>query len=125
MTLKKLFVAVFLAVMLIPACLSGQQLKPGFDKAEYREMLLISIRTSANPDYYKNYPAPEHFRKIYESDVMGLDNRWDLWISDKSVAVISTRGTTGSLKSWLANYYCAMVPAKGEMKDPAASYGVS
>ena len=116
MILKKHLTFLILIMGLAPTCLSGQQLKPGFAKDEYREMLLISARTTDVPEYYMKYQAPEHFRKIYQSVIMGLDNNWDLWISDRSVAVISIRGTTGSLESWLANFYCAMVPAKGELK---------
>jgi len=116
MKLKTLFIIAIPALIFFPVMLTGQQLRPGFDKAEYREMLLISARTSANPEYYNKYPTPEHFRKIYASPVVGMDNRWDLWISDKSLAIISIRGTTGSFTSWLANYYCAMSSAKGELK---------
>jgi pimeloyl-ACP methyl ester carboxylesterase len=48
---------------------------------------------------------------------MGLQNRWDLWMSnDSTVAVISIRGTTGTAASWLANFYAAMVPAKGYLQ---------
>ena len=113
--MKNAMIFLFLGTLLIPACLNGQQLKQGFDKKEYREMLLIGTRTSANEEYYKNYPAPESFRKIYQSPVVGLDNLWDLWINDSHVAVLSSRGTTRKLESWLANFYMAMVPAKGEL----------
>lgn len=50
MKLKYFFIIVVLTWTLVPVILQGQQLKPGFDKAEYREMLLISARTSANPE---------------------------------------------------------------------------
>ena len=88
--MKYTMIYLFLFGLIIPACLNGQQLKSGFDKNEYREMLLIGTRTSANEEYYKKYPAPQSFRKIYQSAVVGLDNLWDLWISDNHVAVIST-----------------------------------
>ncbi|HTO16779.1 MAG TPA: lipase family protein [Edaphocola sp.] len=94
----------------------GQQLHPGFDKNEYKELMLISARTTASPDYYKDYPEPSNFRMIYQSKPIGLDNLWDLWTNDKNVAVISLRGTTEKPESWLANFYAAMVPAKGELK---------
>lgn len=44
---------------------------------------------------------------------MGLDNRWDFWIRDDKAGVISLRGTTAKLTSWLANFYAAMVAATG------------
>lgn len=47
---------------------------------------------------------------------MGLENRWDLYLRDNKVAVLSIRGTTASSVSWLANFYAAMVPAIGQLQ---------
>ncbi len=96
--------------------LQSQDLKPGFDKDEFRELLLISSRTSANAAYYADLPDPSNFTMKYRSPVMGLDNLWDLWLDSSSTAVISIRGTTAKQESWLANFYAAMAPAKGELK---------
>jgi hypothetical protein len=90
-------------------------LKPGFDKNEYRELMYISARTSANENYYKNFPEPKEFRMIYQSKSFGLDNSWDLWKDNHSRAVISIRGTTEKQESWLANIYAAMTSAKGRL----------
>ncbi|MBU6204169.1 MAG: lipase family protein [Bacteroidetes bacterium] len=89
-------------------------LNPGFDKNEFRELLKVSSRqgdTLYNPDL----PAPEKFKRIYRSAEMGLDNRWELWISENGIACISIRGTTKKLVSWLDNFYAAMVPASGSL----------
>ncbi|MCO5284966.1 MAG: lipase family protein [Chitinophagaceae bacterium] len=96
----------------------SQKLKPGFDKEEYREMMLISAKTSAlDSNYYLSLPFPAHFTLQYRSSSIGLDNLWELWTDDKSgKAVISIRGTTEKAESWLANFYAAMVPAKGELR---------
>ncbi len=94
----------------------AQQLKPGFDKDEYRELMLISVRTTAVEEYFKEFPEPPNFKMIYQSQSIGLDNLWDLWMNDKNQAVISIRGTTDKAESWLSNFYAAMVPAKGELK---------
>ncbi len=106
-----------LCASIFPLTSFGQQGKilPGFDKTEFLEMLKISSYqgdTLYNPDL----PPPLKFNKIYRSKTMGLDNRWDLWVSDQSVAVISIRGTTSETTSWLENFYAAMVPAKGTLK---------
>ena len=45
-----------------------------------------------------------------------MDNLWDLWKDENGVVAISIRGTTAKSISWLANFYAAMVPAKGELK---------
>ena len=106
-----------LCIGLFPLTSFGQHGKilPGFDKTEFLEMLKISSYqgdTLYNPDL----SPPLKYKKIYRSKTMGLDNRWDLWVSDQSVAVISIRGTTSETTSWLENFYAAMVPAKGKLK---------
>ncbi len=94
---------------------TAQTLKPGFDKAEYKELMLISTRTTASPEYFNKYPEPSSFKMVYQSQPIGLDNLWDYWISNNNVAAISLRGTTLKQESWLANFYAAMVPAKGSI----------
>ncbi len=101
---------------LLPVLALAQNLKPGFDKSEYRELLLISARSTTDTGYYHGFPEPKHFSMVYQSPEMGLANMWDLWKGDKPVAVISIRGTTVKQESWLANFYAAMVPAKGELQ---------
>lgn len=91
-------------------------LQPGFDKAEYTEMLKITGRQRDTPWTHVNTPLPNRFHLAYRSDVVGLDNRWDLWMLKDSIAVISIRGTTAKTISWLANFYSAMVPASGKIQ---------
>ncbi len=95
---------------------ASQALQPGFDKAEYEELLKISVRTAKAPAYADTFPAPQRFEMVYESPVMGLENLWDLWTDRKGQAVISLRGTTANMDSWLANIYAAMVPAVGSLE---------
>ncbi|MEX1189834.1 MAG: lipase family protein [Bacteroidia bacterium] len=95
---------------------SAKELKPGFDKDEYRELTLISTRSAANPEYAKLFPEPASFKMLYQSAPLGLDNMWDLWQDDRGVTVASIRGTTKEANSWLANIYAAMVPAKGKLQ---------
>jgi len=92
------------------------RLQPGFDKSEYRELMYISARSSASPNYYKQFPEPQHFKMLYQSDSMGLDNMWYLWQNENQVAAISLRGTTTKMISWLENFYAAMIPATGAIK---------
>ena len=96
-------------------CAQSLKFNSGFDKNEFIELLKVSSR-QGDSLYNPNFPAPQFFEKIYRSNVMGLANRWDLWLSDESTAVISIRGTTMETASWLENFYAAMVPAKGQLK---------
>lgn len=103
----------FLILLIASFPIYAQQLQPGFDKEEYRELMLISAVTGANPSYSDSLPHTQQFKMLYQSQAIGLDNLWDLWINEDKVCVISLRGTTGKSESWLANFYAAMVPAKG------------
>lgn len=103
-----------LLFLLLAVFVHAQSLQPGFNKKEYLELAKISARHGSS-DYYSKIPAPEQSVFVYRSPVMGLDNLWDLWIKDRSIAVLSVRGTTVNSVSWLANFYAAMVPATGSL----------
>lgn len=104
------------AVILLSASLSAQTLKPGFDAKEFKQMLLISGRQGDTPWVKVRIAVPDEYKMVYRSAEVGLDNRWDLWEAPGKPTVISVRGTTSEQKSWLANFYAAMIPAKGALK---------
>jgi len=113
---KSLIVVLIVCLMTVQSPLLAQQLKPYFDKQEYKEMLYISAKTNTPDSIIFKIPPPQYHKMVYRSQVMGLDNRWDLWINNNaSIAVISIRGTTSNAESSLANIYAAMVAAKGEL----------
>jgi|SRR5579859_8186567 len=96
---------------------SSQYLQPGFSGSEYLEMLKINAYMSDSMPIQAHIPAPAAYARIYRSPVVGLLNKWDMWVrNDHKVAVISIRGTTGDLPSWLENFYAAMVPANGSLQ---------
>ena len=113
----------FLLVMVLLFCQKPQAqttlLQPGFDKQEYLELLKITARQTDTPWTKVQTPASEQFKMVYRSPTMGLDNRWDLWVSKNGIAVISIRGTTLNMVSWVENFYAAMVPAAGSLKISA------
>src|SRR3954452_19483162 len=95
----------------------AQLLKPGFEAQEYLELLSVSSRQGDSTLKNDDTPEPTAYKIVYRSPVVGLDNRWDLWLrNDEKVAVISIRGTTGKQVSWLANFYSAMIPATGRLQ---------
>lgn len=93
----------------------AQSLRPGFDKEEYKALMKVSAQFG-DSTYRSALPAPQGYKLIYHSPAMGLDNKWQLWMTDRSVPVISIRGTTRNAVSWLANFYAAMVPARGKLR---------
>lgn len=115
MKVLKLVAASFLFLCSISLGIS-QSLKPGFEKDEYKELIYIAARSTESVEKAKLIPQPEHSKLVYQSKSIGLDNLWELWIKDESTAVICTRGSTEKSESWLANFYAAMAPAKGEVK---------
>ena len=94
----------------------GQVLQHGFDKNEYIKLMQISARQLDTPWVNSKFPIPDGYQLIYRSAVVGLDNRWDLWLGKDNIAVISLRGTTQNGISWLENFYAAMLPATGSIQ---------
>ncbi len=93
----------------------GGNLKPGFEKAEYVEMLKICAQTNQSAHIPQNF-YPEKFVMHYKSPMLGLDDVWTLWLSEDSIAAIAIKGTGETSASWMANLYAAMVPARGEIQ---------
>ena len=92
-------------IVLIVVCLfSSGQLKAGFDKQEYINLMKVSAQFG-DSTYSKSLVPAEGYRMMYRSPAMGLDNRWQLWTNGKGAAIISIRGTTKKEVSWLANFY--------------------
>lgn len=103
-------------LILINTFLNASKLEPGFKKEECIEMLKIGAYQHDTPWTNIKVKFPEKYILSYRSTEFGLKNRWDLWLSNDSIAVISIRGTAPYFESWLENFYAAMVPAKGEIK---------
>lgn len=119
-TVKLRTIAVGIILMLVFTKISAQELKPGFDKAEYIDMLKINQKAHITLDKWLDdvsVPAPESFNFVYRSPVVAFDNIWDLWVhKNKPVAVIAVQGSIQTEASFLANLYAAMIPAKGELQ---------
>lgn len=94
--------------------LFAQNLKPGFDKEEYRNLMRISAQFG-DSSYRVKVPLTDNIRFLYRSAIVGLDNTWELYTLNETIPVISIRGTTQNSQSWLANFYAAMIPAKGSI----------
>ncbi len=98
----------------LAACPVAAQLQPGFDKQEYLDLMTVSAQVGDSA-YRAALPVADGYSFRYRSPVVGLENLWELYLREDGVAVISIRGTTQRSESWLANFYAAMVPARGEL----------
>lgn len=113
--MRQLFLLQFIFLGSFSLC-TAQGLQKGFDKNEYVKLMYLSARQLDTPWVNPKFPIPEGYQLIYRSAVVGLDNRWDLWLGKDNIAVISLRGTTKNSISWLENFYAAMLPAKGSIQ---------
>jgi hypothetical protein len=107
----------FYALILLTCSANGQQLKPGFDKKEYLQLLFAYSRW-ADSSFYKKIPESKVYKKKnrkYRSEEMGLENSWELY-ETPTQSVISIRGTTNNPTSWMGNFYAAMIPAAGKIQ---------
>lgn len=107
----------FLCIVALIEAKAQQSLQPGFNIQEYLEMLRITGHINDTSITREKPPAPLQYKPEHRSPVTGLMNQWDLWLrNDQKVGVISLRGTTQDVSSWLENFYSAMVPATGQLQ---------
>jgi len=107
---------ILLFLLIITSICSAQKVSPGFSYDEYIQMLHISAYQVDTPWNNMKIDYPEGFEMKYRSPEVAMLNRWDLWVSEDSLVVISIRGTVGDFESWLENFYAAMIPAKGTLQ---------
>lgn len=111
---NKIRITVLLFLLFAMPVASSGRVSPGFDLDEYIDLIKVTARHYAVPD--SSIPPPGYAKFVYRSPIMGLDNRWDLYLRDDKVAIISLRGTTSNTLSWMENLYAAMVPAQGSLR---------
>lgn len=109
---KKHMRAILWALSVVLALPVKAQLKAGFDANEYQD--LMRLHQDGDTANAKNHPSS--YRLLYTSPEVGFYNRWMMWERNDGVDVIQVRGTIGKLESWLANFYAAMIPAKGVLQ---------
>lgn len=113
---KMLFGLCFLTLALATqAQIKSYQFKAGFNAQECDDMMVINNTFADTTNSYKtNNVLAQHQFKHHSASV-GLDNAWSLWIRSDSTVIIALRGTTANSKSIVADFYCAMLPAVGEI----------
>lgn len=116
----KLIIAVSLYCLTAAA-----QVRPGFDKQEALDMIKICNSFTFIELYNSDADiVPEGYEKIYTSGVFGMDNKFQIYTSDRGYAVINMRGSTDKKISWMENFYSAMIPSTEtiRVKDRTIDY---
>jgi hypothetical protein len=98
------------------------QTNAGFDARKAKDLLAICnsytfLRLYESDDDI----VPAYYRKIYTSQVTGLDNVFQVY-EGNGIGVINFRGSTERFSSKLANAYSAMIKAQGVIKVDGLSY---
>jgi triacylglycerol lipase len=102
-----------LSIYIILSVYSFAQIENGYNKTEVKDMIALCNSFT----FLELYDAdtdiiPPQYKKEYASGIYGMDNKYQIYIKDKT-AVINLRGSTDQKISWLENIYFAMIPAKG------------
>ena len=93
------------------------QLQPEFSPQEYQDFLGITAGSVEDENFKKGIPQNPNLKRIYTSPQVGLENTWYLWVEEsKKIAWLTIRGTVNNEVSWLANFYAAMIPARGTIQ---------
>ncbi|WP_111669563.1 lipase family protein [Algoriphagus litoralis] len=109
--------AIILLLFFIVVRVNYAQLTPGFSPSEYRDFLGITAGSVQDTAFIKGIPQNARLKRVYESPLVGLENKWYLWIDQtQKIAWLTIRGTANNPTSWLANFYSALIPAQGKMK---------
>ncbi len=104
----------FLLLFLLSNYANAQhKIAPGFDPREYISLLSLGFFGNSIADSNDRKIQQDIYTKKYTSPEVGLKNKWWLYQRNDGVAVIFIRGTIGDKVSWAANFYAAMIPAKG------------
>ena len=84
---------------------SFAQFQKGFDNEEVKACIAICNSYTFQDLYESDHNIlPKSYHKIYTSEVVGLDNMFQVYKKDK-VGVISFRGSTSKFASWVENMF--------------------
>jgi hypothetical protein len=109
-----LFAAIFFSL----STTKSQNLKPGFDAAEYADMLWLAFygfRDSLKDQKITTLNSGQ-YERLWRSEDVGLLNQCEIYLRSDSVVILSLRGTVAKAESWLENFYAGMIPARGSIQ---------
>ncbi len=95
----------------------GGKAQPGFDAAEYADLLWLAFYGFTDSSVTSNYVLKAgKYQKVFRSKEVGLFNCCELYVRSDSTIVLSLRGTVNKPQSWLENFYAGMIPAIGKLQ---------
>lgn len=99
------------------------QITPGYQPAEARDMIaLCNGFTFLKEEGSDAEIIPAEYTRVYDSQSMGLDNRFQMYTGKNNMAAIVLRGTTANPASWMVNMYAAMIPANDTISIGGKAY---
>lgn len=105
----KRYLILFLALSTLSA---SAQISVGYQPNEARDMIaLCNGFTFLKEEGSDAEIIPSNYERVYDSESMGLDNRFQVYTGKNNTAAIVLRGTTANPASWMVNMYAAMIPA--------------
>ena len=114
-------------ILLVFSYNSFGQTKQEFDPIVVKDMSALCTSFTFNNIYKTDtLIIPKYYKKVYVSNIIGLDNMFQIFIKDETV-VICFRGSTTNVSSWVENFHSAMIPAKGivEIDNQKIQYSFS
>lgn len=109
MNMKLFFFSLFACLISVQG---WTQLAAGFNVEEVKTT--SALCTSYHSDekaYLEKHILPKEFELIFSSEVIGMDNKFEVY-TDNKIGIINYRGSTSKAISWIENCYSAMIPAK-------------
>lgn len=99
------------SVLAVPA-----QIEPGYRPAEAVDMIALSNGFTFLKEIGSDKEIiPKDYKKVYDSETVGLDNRFQVY-RNGNTGVVVFRGSTANPISWMSNIYSSMIPAESTVK---------
>lgn len=96
-----------LSAIAVPA-----QIEPGYRPQEAVDMIALSNSFTFLKEIGSDKEIiPKDYQKVYDSETVGLDNRFQVYRNGKT-GVLVFRGSTANPISWMSNIYASMIPAE-------------
>jgi hypothetical protein len=116
--MKKIMI-VFAVLQLQSIIAKAQRFDAGFEPAEYADILNFCFKGFSDTGFAKlsngkllNYK----YQQLFISPEVGLRNKCEMYLRNDNTAILNLRGTVPQPESWLANFFSAMIAAKGNLQ---------